>query len=72
MHNTTAKNVVSTERTSLKDISMARLIFKLQLCNSAAYSYPYASDEEGASRKIVTIYSTQGEFEVHIREEERL
>lgn len=51
---------------------MARLIFKLQLCNSAAYSYPYASDEEGASRKIVTIYSTQGEFEVHIREEERL
>jgi hypothetical protein len=43
MHNTFVENAVSTERTLLKAVSMARFMLELQLCISTAYNKPCAS-----------------------------
>ena len=51
MHSTLAKNMVPIERTPLKTISMARLIFTKQLCIPIVYDIPIL--ERGSEREIM-------------------
>jgi hypothetical protein len=52
MHNDFINNVASMERIPLKAISVAKLIFELQLCISIAYNTLYLGMEKASIARL--------------------
>lgn len=59
-----AKNVTPIERTLSWAISMASLIFNMQLCILIAYTTLVARDAEGVEREIVTVVAQECVWEI--------
>lgn len=60
VHNAFLENMVSTEVTLTKVLSMARVIFEMQLCISIADNNSYTSGWRKVDCKFLTAFSTRG------------
>lgn len=58
MHNTCVENMISTDMTLSKTISMARVVFELQLCISIVYNKSLRLELEKGQCQVVTVSST--------------